>query len=406
MRGKRHLLRFAFVRVLILTSTFPRWQDDSEPPFILELSKRLKDQGHDLTVVAPHAPGALRQELLDGLDIRRFRYFIPRYQRLCYGGGIPANLRRSWLARMQVPTFFAAEFLTVLRQTHAKFDIIHAHWVIPHGWIASLVKKLTHAKLLISAHGSDVFTFNSTALKSISRFALRSADAITANSTASADVISSISGIYPEVIPMGVDLEAFSAGGANVPHHNTLQDFGRPLILFVGRLGEEKGLSYLIKAMPRFLEANPEAALLVIGDGPQRETATELAASLGVTSRVRFLGAVPNKSIPPYFWMADAVAVPSLREGLGVVLLESAAAGVPAVASAVGGIADIIEHEKTGLLVPPRDSDSLADALVRLTSNPKLSKRLVEAAKFFVAQNFSWDAVAQKFDRLYRQLSA
>ena len=393
------------MRVLVLTSTFPRWKDDSDPPFIHELSKTLKALGHHVTVVAPHAPGALRQELLDGLDVRRFRYFIPRYQRLCYEGGIPANLRRSWLARIQVPPFFIAELVTLLSQARHKFDIIHAHSVIPHGWIAGFAKRLTNAKLLISAHGSDVFSFNSPALKSISRFALRRADAITANSAASADVIWSLSGIHPTVIPMGVDLAAFSPRKTNVSHHNVAKDFGRPLILFVGRLIEEKGLSYLIKAMPRLLEAKPEAALLVVGDGPQREEASELAANLGMASRVQFLGAVPNKSIAPYFWMADAVAVPSLWEGLGVVLLESAAAGVPAVASAVGGIPDIIEHEKSGLLVPPGDSDALADALVRLTSNPKVSKQLGEAAKSFVKQNFSWDVVARKFDCLYKRLA-
>ena len=128
------------IKLLVLTTTFPRWPNDTTPEFVYELSRELTDGGFDVVVLAPHHPEAKLKEDMDGLRVHRFVYFWPkRLQRLCYEGGVLSSLKRSRLAKLQPPFLVLLELYNALRLCKKeKVDIIHSHWIIPSGLVGAV----------------------------------------------------------------------------------------------------------------------------------------------------------------------------------------------------------------------------------------------------------------------------
>jgi glycosyltransferase involved in cell wall biosynthesis len=172
-------------------------------------------------------------------------------------------------------------------------------------------------------------------------------------------------------------------------------------VLFVGRLVERKGVKNLIDAVRR-MPADLRARLVVIGDGPERQGLEALGG------QVEFRGRVSDEALRAAYAGSDVLVLPSIvdargdTEGLGVVLLEAMSYGVPVVASDIGGITDIVEHDTSGLLVPPGDPAALAQALERLARDPALASRLGTAGEQRVRRAFGWPEIMAKWDAVYR----
>jgi phosphatidyl-myo-inositol dimannoside synthase len=408
--GARRWVADVKPRVLTIASTFPRWKGDAEPGFVYDLARALPS--YAITVLVPHYAGARHHELMGGIGVARFSYFFPRYQRLCYEGGIHENLRRSMLARLQLPFLVFFEMLSLLRMLAGRrYALVHAHWIIPHGFLAVILKPFFHVPVIVSAHAGDVFPFRNPVLRFFARLTLRYADAVTVNSAATGKAVQAIAGIPVKSIPMGVDLASFSAASAQeVRALRKRLGIGGEMVLSVGRLAEKKGLSYLVEAMPLLLRQFPMLTLLVVGDGPERSRIEHAAACLQVSRHVHFTGRIPNAELPAYYAAADVFVLPSIvtrsgdTEGLGVVLLEAIAAGTPVVASNVGGIPDIVLDRETGLLISQKDPQQLADAITLLLRSPSLAKKLSASARKRVEKNYSWQTVGRKFALLYRSV--
>lgn len=167
-----------------------------------------------------------------------------------------------------------------------------------------------------------------------------------------------------------------------------------PTILHVARLVEVKGAEYLIRAFDRLARRHPTVELAIIGDGPLRRSLQALAKSLGLEDRVRFLGALPHAQVLAWMRKAAMLVLPSVRtstgrvEGLGMVLLEAAATGVPAVGSRIGGIPEGIAEGRTGFLVPEKDPDALARRMGELLDDPAMRRGMGAQARAFVAERF------------------
>jgi glycosyltransferase involved in cell wall biosynthesis len=238
-------------------------------------------------------------------------------------------------------------------------------------------------------------------------FAARRADACTANSNAMQRELARLTGVDATVIPMGVDPSVFHPADRRGDEPPAA---GAPLILFVGRLVEKKGVRHLIEAMPVVRSVVGGARLQIVGDGPERPRLEALVATLDLAACVDFLGAVPNSDLPAYYRRADLFVAPSVMsrdgdtEGLGVVLLEAASSGLPLIGSRIGGIPDIVENEKTGLLVEPGDADGIASAVTRLLSDGGLRHALASNARRAVLERFAWPGVVDRFDALFRSL--
>jgi glycosyltransferase involved in cell wall biosynthesis len=209
-------------------------------------------------------------------------------------------------------------------------------------------------------------------------------------------------GVAPErrrFVPNGVDTERFRPLRllSRVALRHDLGVGDRPLVVYAGRLVPEKGLDDMIAAWPRVERAHPGAELAVLGAGPCE---AELRRRAPVA--VKFLGDVAD--VAPYLLAADAFVLPSQTEGLSNALLEAMAAGLPIVATSVGGNADLIEDGVNGRLVPPRRSDALGDALAALLADAPLRRGLGARARRRVVDDYSLPATADRLFDLYREL--
>jgi glycosyltransferase involved in cell wall biosynthesis len=198
-------------------------------------------------------------------------------------------------------------------------------------------------------------------------------------------------------IPNGVDLGHLSkiAHGRKIRHR----------VVTVARLSPEKGLTFLIDAIKIVRRSVPDAELAIVGGGALEAELKEFAAERSLRDVVHFLGAKPNVEAMTEVARSDVFVLPSLGEGLGIVLLEAQALGMPVIGTAVGGIPDVIEDGKTGLLVPAADATALAAAIVRVLMDPASAERMVIEAKSRLAK-FDWDRIAEQYARLYHEMAS
>ena len=177
-----------------------------------------------------------------------------------------------------------------------------------------------------------------------------------------------------------------------------------PLIVTVARLGYEKGLATLIEAAVVLARRHPTAVTVIVGDGPMRAELTDKIAAAGLSGRVRLAGFRPD--VPDVLRAADVFCLPSHMEGLPNAVLEACAAGLPVVATGVGGVPELVVDGETGLLVAPGRPEALADAIGRLLDDPPLARRLAEAGRQRVATTFSVGVVAERYQTMYEALVA
>lgn len=199
------------------------------------------------------------------------------------------------------------------------------------------------------------------------------------------------------VLPNCIDYNAFN----RTKKMDILTQKYRIIIGTVGRLEKVKGIRYLLLSMKTVLTKFPDARLDIVGDGSQASELIELSKNLGISNSVKFFGKFTN--VIPFFNEMDIFVLPSTLEGFGIVLLEAMAAGVPVVASDVDGIKEVIFNGENGILVPPKNPEAIANAIIKLIEDPQLVKKLVENGQKR-AQLFDVHEHVSKLDRLYSNL--
>jgi glycosyltransferase involved in cell wall biosynthesis len=393
-------------KLLILASTFPRWNGDNEPPFVYELSHRLQKK-FKIYVLAPHAAGCLSEEILNGINIKRFRYFFTRWEKLAYQGGILSNLRnKPWLYGL-VPLFLMAEYVVLVRMLRRhRFDLVHAHWIIPQGLIALLARPFAKSKpaLLCTSHGGDLYGLRGRFFNRLKLFVINHTSRLTVVSRAMLKNVLSMGGDSKKVtvIPMGVDLKKRFVPPAKRREAQAL--------LFVGRLVEKKGLRYLIEAMPEILDKNPSAYLRIAGDGPEKAALKKRISELKINDRVQLSGPVFNADLPLFYQTSNIVIFPSViaadgdREGFGLVLVEALGCECALVVSDLPAMQDIIIDGKTALVVPQKDAERLAERVNELLDNAALQTSLGKAGRQFVLEHFDLDRIAEEYTDLIESI--
>lgn len=387
-------------RLLVLTSTYPRWAGDSEPGFVHELARRLAAE-FDVTVLGPHAAGAARAEEFEGVHVRRYRYAPGRLELLVNGGGIVTNLRRRpWLWLLVPPFLLAQAWATWRLLRRWRPDVIHAHWLLPQGLMAALLAG--RRPFVVTSHGADLFAIRGALYRRLRALVLARVAAVTVVSAAMRD---RLRGDHPgadaRVMPMGVDFSRFTAEPATARSAAT--------ILFVGRLVAKKGVIHLLDAMPAVLERIPEARLDIVGFGPEQATLMARAQALGLSDRVGFLGAVPQAELPGHYRRAAVFAAPFIeapggdQEGLGLVVAEAIGCLCPVVVGDVPAVHDVVDPD-SATIVPQADPAALADALVSVLLDPSAAATRAVRARERVLDRLSWDRVAAGYAGLIATL--
>lgn len=393
-------------RLLVTTSTFPRWKGDTTPAFVKQFCRSIVGHFEELYVLAPHASGAQTHETEDNLNIRRYRYFFPASQEnILYEGGGIGKIKKTPLYAFKLLCLLIALFCSTLSTAVRKrISIINAHWIIPQGFIAVIVASCTKKKSVITVHGGDILALKGSFMTKIKRFVLKRADAVVVNSTATLRACEAVYvGANYQVIPMGIDASRFRPipKSKDLEQRYELKDF---TVLFVGRLSEEKGVKYLLEALKELKSQKVLFNALIIGDGILRRDLEGYVRKNGLVDEVTFVGWVDPEQLPAYYGLADVFVGPSLREAQGLVFVEALSMGVPIIATNVDALPDIVIEGKTGFLVKPNSSGDILEKLMLLHDNPRLRKRLGTQSVQHVGDRFDWSVVSKQYIKLFDSL--
>lgn len=390
------------MNILILTSKFPRYANDPQPGFVYYLAKEYLKQGNKVSVIAPYHSGSRAKENFEGIDVYRFRYFFPaKLQRFAYGAGIPANIKASFLAKIQAPFFMASQiFSTFFISRKIKPDIIHVNWAFPQG----LAAYLSGYPYIMTIYGGEVFLTKRFHLVKLMDFLINKSMKSFSITKGLLDAMREIGFKSKKigVIPLGVDTNKFHPN-ANGCKEIRKRFSANPLILNVGRLVEKKGQIYLIRAFKGIAKEFKNAKLLIIGDGYLRERLEREAKSLNLEKNILFLGEIGHQELPKYYCASDIFVLPSIidstgdRETQGVVLAEAMACKCPVIATDTGGIPDVVSSRDIGILVPQKDSKKLAEGMIKLIRNKKLREGYAENAYHHVINQFNWKDIAKRY---------
>jgi glycosyltransferase involved in cell wall biosynthesis len=389
-------------RILWLTSSYPRFKDDSASIFLRNLAESLQKENFEIHVVAPDHWESDDSQNGNGIILHRFRYFFPRHsQKLAYGSGILPNLKSNPWLFFQIPFFIIALFFSTWKLIlHLQPALIHAHWIFPQGTIGVLLSKLMNIPIIITAHGGDAFALSGSTLAKIKSWTIKQCCIWTSNTNATAKAVG-IDLPKPKIIPMGIKYKLFNSGQSGIKSTDTF------ILLFVGRLVEKKGVNDLIIAYSLLSETlRNKTKLWIIGDGNERKTLEKLTNSYNLDKNVVFYGKLPNNQLPDYYAKADIFIAPSITdasgdtEGQGVILLEALASGTAVLSTKTGGINEIIRDRKNGILVEPEKPHELKSAIEELLKNKSLRHSLIAEGEK-TAKNYDWKIIGQRFSALY-----
>ncbi len=378
-------------KLLVTASTFPRWAGDTEPRFVLDLCKYMTDM-FDITVLVPAAPGAKEKEMLEGVRVFRYHYFpVHKWETLCYPGAIVPRIKEKKIRVLLVPCLLFSLFVR-LKRILPEYDVVHSHWLIPQGIVQSYLGK----PYLVTGHGGDVTSLNKGIMKKLKVRCLKKAKAVTVVSEhLQGKIRELVPDIESHIISMGVDTKKFGKQYF-VPDYFRQGD--KRVILFVGRLAEKKGVTYLLEAMKQI-----DALLVIVGDGPLKDSLQKQA--LLISDKVKFLGAKTHEELGVIYASADVIVIPSItakdgdQEGIPTVIMEAMASGLPVVANDSGGIRQLIRHEENGLLCEEKNVEQLAANINRLLSDEELRERLLTNAENTVEQ-YSYDTIGRYYSEL------
>lgn len=397
------------MKILVLTSTFPRWEGDTEPRFVYDLARRCA-RDHHVDVLTPHTRGAKPEEHFSGLNVFRFRYAPSALEVLGYNGGILWNLKRHPWSFALLPAFFILNVLKLykLNGVH-NYDIIHAHWIVPQGLTSALFTTLfrrTPPVVVATSHGGDLFAFSGRLSAWLKRFVLRRTDHLTVVSRALYQEARhlGVSTNRLSIQPMGTDLRTLFVPPA--------ADVLRRGIIYVGRLVEKKGVAYLIKAMAIVVKARPDITLTIVGTGPLEHELKALVQKLALGKSIEFTGTIDHTRIRDKLQRASIAVIPSIiaksgdQEGFGLTIAEAMGCECAVVASDLPAVRDLIENNKTGLLTPQKDTVKLAEHICRLLDDESFRTSLARNGRQFAVNQFDWSTVVNGYIELFTSLTA
>jgi phosphatidyl-myo-inositol dimannoside synthase len=363
-------------RTLVVTNDFPTRQGGIEA-FVLALCHRMPPS--EVVVYTATMPGDT-----------------------AYDAGLPFRVVRDPARRLLPTGAVAGRTRRVLRAERCDRVLFGA--AAPLGLLAGGLRAAGARRIVALTHGHETWWARVPGARQALRRIGRTTDALTYLGDYTREAIAAA--LAPDDarrmvrLTPGVDTETFSPGtGGDVVRKRLGLSADQPVVVCVARLTARKGQDTLIRAWPQVLRAVPDAALLVVGDGPHRATLERLADETGVRRHVVFTGAVPWTDIPPYFDAGNVFAMPCRTrlgglepEALGIVFLEAQASGLPVVVGDSGGAPDAVVHGETGYVVDPYNPVAVAAKVSDLLTDTRKARAMGDRGRAWVRENWSWDA--------------
>lgn len=396
--------------ILALSTSYPRFEGDVVAPFIENISKEIVKSGNRIDMLLPFHPMFKRTDE-KGLAFHFYRYAsLKTFIIWGYASSMKADVQLKWKALLLAPkVYFSALSAGKRLSAVKKYDLIHAHWLLPNGFIAMKLAKKAGIPFAVSLHGSDITVAERPIFKVIARAILRRASWVSA---CSEDLrIRAINlGCDPDkivTIPYGVDTILFNPDASRMSKlRRMLKDnlkSGDKIVLAVGRLVEKKGFIHLVEAMEQLLKKRRDVLCIIAGDGDLKKQLRQTIYDLGIAKNVIMAGNVQRDELPLYFSGCDILAVPSVRDkkgnvdGLPNVLMEGLSSGRAVIASNIAGIPNVIEDGVNGLLAEPGNAKQIADAIVKLVDDGPMRRKLGAEARRQCLNRYTWKIIGKKY---------
>ncbi|MCB2230886.1 glycosyltransferase family 4 protein [bacterium] len=393
------------VKLLLLTHNYPRRRDDYAGVFIALLARRLTKLNIQPVVVAPHDAEVPEREETDGIRIYRFRYASdPEKQTLAYRGNMHEQVFGSPLGPFRLQRFLKSfERLTLDVIEKEKIEVIAGHWLVPTGIVMKRIMRRTNLPMILSSHGTDI-----RLLAKFGRPVYRYFESLT-RSLQRWTVVSSF--LKEELTMLDPECESL-LDVLPLPHNEKVffreSEVKRQdnLIVAVTRFTEQKRVDLLIRAFHWVTREDRSARLEIYGSGPLEENVRALIAELGLERQVILNEPVSQERLREVYNRAAVVVLNSYREGFGLALSEAMLCGAAVIGTASGGITDIIEDQKRGLLVELDNVNQLAEAILRLLKNKVYRERLAEHGYRFARSHYASGPLAARYAEIVRQALA
>ncbi len=394
----------------MVASSYPKFPGDVTAPFIESIAHAVAARGHAVDILLPHHPDLRRPP---GEPVRVLQYgYAPREEWSLWGYAqsleSDVRVRRGMYLLAPLVALALRRSLGSLLGGH-RYDVVHAHWVVPNAAMITDVVAAHRVPFVVSAHGSDIFLAErSAAVRAFARFTLERAARVTACSDdlRRRAVALGAPEARTSTVPYGVDGATFGSAADAGFRERLGAPPGARLVLALGRLVEKKGFGPLVEAVAGLSGVQ----VAIAGAGDLQESLARRIAETGAP--VRLVGPLDRAAVVRALAAADVVVVPSVVDragnvdGLPNTLLEAMAAGRAIVASRVAGIPDVITDGENGLLVPPGDVAALRAALTRLAADDALRARLGAAARASALKRHGWDRTARRFEECYAEAAA
>ena len=385
------------MKILMLTWEYPPRVVGGISRVVYDLSHRLIKDGHDVTVVTYRDGEVPYYEDDKGVKV----YRVDNYM-------IQPNNFIDWILQLN---FNMVEKASQIIAEQGKFDVIHAHdWLV-----ANAAKTLKHSfdiPIVATIHATEagrnsgIREPNQKYINDTEWMLTYEANEVIVNSNYMKSEVQRLFGLPFEkinVVPNGVNLNKFTGMDRDYTFRRRYAMDNEKIILFMGRLVYEKGIQYLIEAMPKVLNSYHDAKLVIAGKGGMLDELKAQADYLGISNKVYFAGYMNGKDVERMYKAADISVFPSTYEPFGIVALEGMLAERPIVVSDAGGLGEIVEHGVTGMKSYCGNPNSIADSILELLFNPELCDNIVKKAKTKVKENYNWQKIAQDTHFTYQK---
>lgn len=390
------------MRLLVLTHNYPRFSGDPAGAYVARLARAAAEAGAEVRVVAPHTGNTPEREVAERFSLHRFRYAPEGLEVVGYRGDSGRGLLRQPLTLALAP-FYLDRFRRAARLAVAELSpsVVHAHWWFPGGWVAAGLGP----PYIVTSHGSDVRLFDRHGLwRRLGHRVLAGAGAVTAASHFLAEDIERHASPLPQpvtVTPMPVDADLFATG-------RTVPKVAPPRILYAGNLVPSKGVDVLLRSLASLRDQGVACRGRILGEGPAQSALQRLAQELGLRGTVEWSPFVPQHRMPAEYGASTITVLPTRgqAEGLGLTLVEALLSGCAVVATAAGGITEVVQDNETGLLAGDGDAQDLAAKIGLLLRDAALRERLTRTGQARVLDRYSPKAAAARFLALYDAIAA